>query len=174
MEKLEIIKVPNSLLRTKSNPIERVDDDLREFIDAMFQTMYDAPGVGLAAIQVAEPIRLFIADISTEEEPDKPYAFINPEIVHRSEEMRTHEEGCLSLPEVFVELERPNSCVVRYIDREGKQQEETFEGMMSTVIQHELDHLNGTLFVDHLSRLKRDRIIKKYLKDRKNENADPI
>lgn len=171
MKTLEIIKVPDPLLRTKSELIERVDDELRHLIKDMLETMYEAPGVGLAAIQVAIPKRLFVIDISKEDEPDEPMAFINPEILSRSDEMRLHEEGCLSLPEVFVELERPSACVVAYTDDKGKRHKREFSGMMSTVIQHELDHLNGTLFVDHLSRLKRDRIIKKYLKDLKSDQA---
>jgi len=171
MNTLNIIKVPDPLLRTRSEPVERVDDELRNLINDMLETMYQAPDVGLAAIQVAIPKRLFVVDISKEDDARDPLAFINPEILSRSDEMRAHEEGCLSLPEVFVELERPNACVVAYTDETGKRHQREFSGMMSTVIQHEFDHLNGTLFVDHLSRLKRDRIIKKYLKDLKNEQA---
>ena len=161
---LEIIKIPDPMLRQKSAPVERVDDELRSFLDDMLETMYDAPGVGLAAVQVANPIRALVMDITGEDEDKNPIFLINPEIVELGEEMRLHEEGCLSIPEVFAEIERPASARVAYIDREGEPCETIFEGMLSTVVQHEIDHLDGKLFIDFLSRLKRDMIIKKFVK----------
>ena len=167
MAKLDIIKVPDPLLRKVSTPVERVDDDLRRFLDDMLETMYEAPGIGLAAVQVAQPIRAIVMDIAKgEDEPKSPIAMINPEIVELGSEMRLHEEGCLSIPEVYAELERPASALVRYIDREGRRQEMRCEGLLATVLQHEVDHLDGKLFIDYLGRLKRDMIIKKFKKQK--------
>jgi peptide deformylase len=162
-----IVTLPDAILRTVSRPVERVDDDLRRLLDDMLETMYDAPGIGLAGIQVAEPIRVLVMDIAKgEDEPKRPIAMVNPEIVKLGGEMRLHEEGCLSIPEVYAEVERPASALVRYIDRDGKPQEMLCEGLLSTVVQHEMDHLDGKLFIDYLSRLKRDMIIKKFKKQK--------
>lgn len=170
---LEIIKLPDPLLREVSKPVERVDDELRAYLDDMLETMYKAPGVGLAAIQVANPIRALVMDISRsdEEEPRNPICMINPEIIELGDEPRLHEEGCLSIPEVFAEIERPASARVSYIDRDGNKQEMLCEGMLSTVVQHEIDHLNGKLFIDFLSRLKRDMVVKKFIKAQKASAA---
>ena len=159
-----IITLPDPKLRLVSKKIERVDDSLRRLIDDMIETMHEAPGVGLAAIQVAEPIRLLVVDVAKKEEAPDPQAFINPEIVWSSEERSTYEEGCLSIPEYYAEVERPASVRARALVREGKLREILAEGLLSTVLQHEIDHLNGVLFIDHISKLKRDRVIKKFQK----------
>jgi peptide deformylase len=159
-----IITLPDPKLRLVSKTIEGVNDDLRRLIDEMIETMHDAPGVGLAAIQVAEPIRLLVVDTAKKEEPPDPQVFINPEILWSSEERSTYEEGCLSIPEYYAEVERPASVRARALDREGKMREILAEGMLATVLQHEIDHLNGVLFIDHISKLKRDRVIKKFQK----------
>lgn len=164
MSKLDIVTVPDPILREQSTPIERVDDDLRRLMDDMLETMYEAPGVGLAAVQVGVPKRLIVVDVSTEEEGPKPFFMVNPEIVHRGDTLRLHEEGCLSIPNVLVEIERPGDITVRYTDREGEEQELAAEGLLATVIQHEVDHLDGKLIIDFLSRLKRDMVIRKFRK----------
>ena len=160
----DIITLPDPKLRLVSRPIERFDADLTRLIDDMFETMYEAPGVGLAAIQIAEPIRLLVVDSAPKDAPREPLALINPEIVWASDERRTYEEGCLSIPEYYEEVERPASVRVKFIDREGKPREQLAEGLLATVVQHEIDHLNGVLFIDYLSKLKRDRVIKKFVK----------
>ncbi len=166
---LDIITIPDPLLRQQSRPVERVDDELRAFLDDMLETMYEAPGVGLAAVQVANPIRALVMDIATgEDEPNNPICMINPEILELGDEPRLHEEGCLSIPEHYAEIERPASARVSYIDRDGKRREILCEGMLSTVVQHEIDHLNGKLFIDFLSRLKRDIIVRKFVKAQKS------
>ena len=159
-----IIVLPDPKLRLVSRKIERVDDDLRRLIDDMIETMHDAPGVGLAAIQIAEPLRLLVVDTAKKEETPAPQVFVNPEIVWSSEERSTYEEGCLSIPEYYAEVERPASVRARALDREGKLRELLAEGLLATVLQHEIDHLNGVLFIDHISKLKRDRVIKKFQK----------
>ncbi len=163
----EIITVPDPLLRKISDPVERVDADLRKLLDDMLETMYDAPGIGLAAIQVAVPRRVLVMDVSHGDEDKKPLFLINPQIIRSSDEMRVHDEGCLSIPEHFAEIERPASVLVRYIDRDGKQLEEEFDDLLATVVQHEIDHLDGKQFIDYISKLKRDRIVRKLTKDRK-------
>lgn len=176
MTKRDIITLPDPMLRRSSAPVERVDDELRSLIDDMLETMYDAPGIGLAAVQVAIPRRLIVMDVkyrSSEEEGGEvvkePVIMVNPEIVTLGDDMRVHEEGCLSIPEYYAEVERPAKVAVRYIDREGKQCEMECEDVLATVVQHEVDHLNGKLFIDYLSRLKRDRVIKKFVKAAKDE-----
>ena len=159
-----IITLPDPKLRLVSQKIERVDDPLRKLIDDLIETMHDAPGIGLAAIQIAEPIRLLVVDIAKKEEPPQPQAFVNPEIVWSSEERSTYEEGCLSIPEYYAEVERPASIRARFLDRDGKPAEVLAEGLLATVLQHEIDHLDGILFIDHISKLKRDRVIKKFQK----------
>ena len=159
-----IITLPDPKLRLVSKKIERVDDSLRRLIDDMIETMHEAPGVGLAAIQVAEPFRLLVVDVAKKEEERQPQVFINPEIFWSSEERSTYEEGCLSIPEYYAEVERPASVRARALDREGKMREVLAEGLMATVLQHEIDHLDGVLFIDHISKLKRDRVMKKFQK----------
>jgi peptide deformylase len=167
MAKLEIITLPDPLLRTTSAPVEHIDDDLRKLADDMLETMYDAPGVGLAAVQVGVPRRLIVLDTAKDDDPPRPLVMINPEIVARGEALRLHEEGCLSIPDVRIEIERPAAVTVRYLDRDGKPQELSAEGLLATAIQHEIDHLNGRLIIDFLSRLKRDIIIRRFKKQAK-------
>jgi peptide deformylase len=159
-----IITLPDAKLRLVSQKIERIDLPLKTLMDDMIETMHDAPGVGLAAIQIAEPIRLLVVDVAKKEEPPDPQVFVNPEIFWSSEERSVYEEGCLSIPEYYAEVERPASIRVRYLDREGALRETLAEGMLATVLQHEIDHLDGVLFIDHISKLKRDRVIKKFQK----------
>ena len=159
-----IITLPDPKLRLVSRKIERIDDALRRLIDDMIETMHEAPGVGLAAIQVGEPIRVLVIDVAKKDEPPQPQVFVNPEIVWLSEERATYEEGCLSIPEYYAEVERPASVRARAIDRDGKLREILAEGLLATVLQHEIDHLDGVLFIDHISKLKRDRVIKKFQK----------
>lgn len=167
MSTREIITVPDPLLRKISKPVERVDDELRALLDDMLETMYEAPGIGLAAIQVAVPRRILVMDVSRDEENKQPFFLINPKIVSSSDEMLIHDEGCLSIPEYFAEVERPASVAVSYIDREGKQQQAEFNNLLARVVQHEIDHLDGKQFIDYISKLKRDRIVRKLTKDRK-------
>ena len=189
MSILPIVHIPDPVLRRKSAPVERVDDDLRRFLDNMLETMYDAPGIGLAAVQVGEPLRIFTVDCAKrsddEDETDDgqpirepgndhgepaveselkrdPIFLINPEIVTWSDERSVYEEGCLSIPDYYADVERPASCTVKYIDRDGKEQLLEADGLLATVIQHEYDHLNGVLFIDHISKLKRDMVIRKF------------
>ena len=169
MAKLRIITLPDRRLRKASEPVARVDDELRKLADDMFETMYAAPGVGLAAVQIGRPIRLIVLDTAKDEAPPRPIAMVNPEIVKSGEETRVHEEGCLSLPEVRVEIERPASVTVRYTDRDGKRQELQADGLLATAIQHEIDHLNGKLIIDYLSKLKRDIIVRRFKKQAKAE-----
>jgi len=177
MSLMPIIEVPDPLLRSQSAPVERVDGDLKRLVADMFETMYEAPGIGLAAIQVAVPRRLLVIDLQDPdpaaegEEPGppvkRPHVFINPEIVQRSDATKVYAEGCLSIPDQFAEVERPDVVRARWLDEDGKQQEGEFDGLMSVCLQHEVDHLNGVLFIDHLSRLKRDMIVKRVIKSRK-------
>ncbi|MCC8939507.1 MULTISPECIES: peptide deformylase [Bradyrhizobium] len=164
----EIIILPDKQLRLVSKPVEKVTPEIRKLADDMFETMYDAPGIGLAAIQIAEPLRLITMDLAKRDEDGttqpKPRVFINPEIIARSEELSVYEEGCLSIPEYYEEVERPARVRVRYLDLDGKLHEEDADGLFATCIQHEIDHLNGVLFVDYLSKLKRDRVFKKFEK----------
>jgi len=164
-----IITIPDPVLRQTAEPVERVDDALRKLMDDMLVTMYDAPGVGLAAPQIGVSRRLIVMDGARDDEPRAPIVMVNPEILERSEELRLHEEGCLSIPEVTAEVERPAITRVAYLDREGKPQEAELEGILSTIVQHEIDHLNGVLFIDYLSRLKRDMIVKKFTKQKRAE-----
>ncbi|NWG23307.1 MAG: peptide deformylase [Pseudorhodoplanes sp.] len=159
-----IIVLPDKRLRLVSEPVTRVDASVRKLIEEMFEAMYDAPGIGLAAIQLGEPKRVVTIDLARKDDPPAPQVFINPEIVWFSEEKRTYEEGCLSIPEYYEEVERPAEVKVKYLDREGNPQEVHAEGILATCLQHEIDHLNGILFIDHLSKLKRDRVIKKFAK----------
>ena len=166
---LPIITIPDPLLRKKAAPIERVDAGLLKLAENMLTTMYDAPGIGLAAPQVGILRRLIVMDPSRDEEAKQPLIMVNPVILDRGSEMRTHEEGCLSIPDVTAEIERPAMTRVGFIDTEGKSREQTLEGIWSTLVQHEIDHLNGVLFIDYLSRLKRDMIVKKFTKQKRAE-----
>ena len=159
-----LIILPDPLLRQQSKPIEQVDAEITRLADDMLETMYDAPGIGLAAIQIGVPRRMLVIDISREDEDRKPVVFINPEILKVSDDVSTYEEGCLSIPDYYAEVERPAALTVGYIDREGKQQTVEADGLLATCLQHEMDHLNGVLFIDHISRLKRDMVIKKFTK----------
>jgi peptide deformylase len=164
MSKLPIITIPDPILRKISDPVETVDADVRRLMDDMLETMYAAPGIGLAAIQVGVPKRIVVIDTADEGEEKKPLIMANPELVALGPATRLYEEGCLSIPDVRVEIERPETVTVRYIDRAGKQQELAADGLLATAIQHELDHLDGQLIIDFLSRLKRDMIIRKFKK----------
>ena len=159
-----LVLLPDPILRQPSKTVERVDADLRRLADDMLETMYDAPGIGLAAIQVGEPIRMLVMDISKEDEEKKPFVVINPEIVATGDDVSTYEEGCLSIPDYYAEVERPAAVTVDFLDRDGKQQSLTAEGILATCLQHEIDHLNGVLFIDHISKLKRDMVVKKFTK----------
>jgi len=159
-----LIILPDPLLRELSKPVERFDDQLRKFAGDMFDTMYDAPGIGLAAIQVGEPLRMLVIDLAKEDAPKEPHVFINPEIVASSDERSVYEEGCLSIPDYYAEVERPATIKVNYFDADGKEKSMEADGLMATCLQHEIDHLNGVLFIDHISKLKRDMVIKKFKK----------
>ena len=159
-----LVILPDPVLRLVSKPIERVDAPLLKLADDMLETMYDAPGIGLAAIQVGEPLRMLVIDLAKEGEPPAPMVIINPEILDSSDERSVYEEGCLSIPDYYAEVERPAKVRVRHLDRAGKQQEIEADGLLATCIQHEIDHLNGVLFIDHISKLKRDMVVKKFKK----------
>ena len=165
----DIIILPDKRLRQKSEPVKAVNAEVRALVDDMFETMYKAPGVGLAAIQIGVAQRIVTVDTAKKDEPKQPQVFINPEIVWTSEEKNTYEEGCLSIPEYYEEVERPSQVKVRFLDLQGKAQEVAAEGLLATVLQHEIDHINGVLFIDHISKLKRDRVIKKFAKAAKRE-----
>jgi len=167
-----LVILPDPRLRLKSAPVDKIDDEVRRLADDMLETMYDAPGVGLAAIQIGEPRRLVTIDTAKKDEERRPIVLVNPEIVWASEETSTYEEGCLSIPEYYEEVERPARVKVRYTDLDGKTVEVEAEGLLATVVQHEIDHLDGVLFIDHLSRLKRERVVKKFVKAAKREQAD--
>ena len=159
-----LIILPDPVLRMASEPVERFDASLKKFSNDMLDTMYDAPGIGLAAIQVGEPIRMVVIDLAKEDEPQAPQVFINPEIVAKSDERSTYEEGCLSIPDYYAEVERPATVKVKYFDVEGKQHEVDADGLLATCLQHEIDHLDGVLFIDHISRLKREIVMRKFRK----------
>ena len=163
----EIITLPDKRLRQKSEPVKAVDAEVRALVDDMFETMYKAPGVGLAAIQVGVAKRIVTVDTAKKDEPKNPQVFINAEVVWSSEEKNSYEEGCLSIPEYYEEVERPSAVNVRFMDLDGKTQEVEANGLLATVLQHEIDHTNGILFIDHISKLKRDRVIKKFTKSAK-------
>lgn len=160
----EIISLPDPRLRLVSKPVETITPAIRALVGDMFETMYAAPGIGLAAIQVAEPLRLITMDLAKKEEGAQPRVLINPEILSASEELSVYEEGCLSIPEYYAEVERPARVRVRYTDLDGVVHEEDAEGLYATCIQHEIDHINGVLFIDYLSKLKRDMVMKKFRK----------
>jgi peptide deformylase len=163
----EILVVPNPLLKQASKPVEQVDDAVRALMDDMLETMYDAPGIGLAAIQIGEPKRVIVMDLAREGEEKQPRYFVNPEILWKSEETVPYEEGCLSVPEYYDEVQRPAKVKLRYLNYQGDEVEEEAEGLYAVCIQHEMDHLDGVLFIDHLSRLKREQAVKKVKKQAK-------
>jgi len=183
----EILEAPEPLLKQVSVPVDKFDDELKTLVEDMFETMYDAPGIGLAAIQIGVPLRVVVIDLQPDDpdaEPEvchehgghhhthqptkkEPRIFVNPEILEPSPDTSIYNEGCLSVPEIYAEVERPTTCRVRWQDLEGKVHEEDMEGLMATCIQHEMDHLQGILFIDHLSRLKRSMALKKLEKLRK-------
>lgn len=169
MSTLPIITLPDPKLRLVSDPVERVDAELLKLADDMLETMYDAPGIGLAAIQVGIPKRLIVLDVSSDDNAPTPLTLINPKILHLGGTTRMHEEGCLSIPDVHIEIERPASLTVGYLDREGKPRELVAEGLLATAIQHEVDHLDGKLIIDFLSRLKRDIVVRRFRKMARGE-----
>lgn len=187
----EIIHIPDPILREASKPVEQISPELLKMLDDMAETMYEAPGIGLAGIQIALPLRAVVVDCEqrakSEEDSEQPQRddepsdeasrnpifLINPEIVEYSDQPSTYEEGCLSIPDYYAEVERPAGCVVKYIDRDGKGQVIKAEGLLSTCLQHEIDHLNGKLFIDELSKLKRDMVVKKFTKIAKQANKGP-
>ncbi len=162
-----ILIEPDPILRKKSEILETVDDELRALLDDMLQTMYAAPGIGLAAVQVGILKRLIVIDISKDKEKKNPLFLINPEIISLSKNTSVYEEGCLSLPGHFAEIERPAECQIKFIDYNGKEKKLKANGLLATCIQHEVDHLNGVLFIDYLSKLKKDMIVKKLIKHKK-------
>ena len=169
-----IVEVPDPQLRQISSPVEKVDDDLRALVADMFETMYAAPGIGLAAIQVGIPKRVLVIDLQEPEEEGgepvrDPRVFINPEIIEHSDQDVPYTEGCLSVPDQYAEVDRPDRIRARWLDEQGERHEEVIEGLLATCLQHEMDHLNGILFIDHLSRLKREMILKKLAKQRKEQ-----
>ena len=169
---LPLVIAPDPRLKTKSSPVEKIDDDVRAFVADMFDTMYEERGIGLAAVQVGVLKRVLIADVAWREEqgPGKQHVLINPEILTEEPELSTYKEGCLSFPDQFADVIRPAGVRVRYLDLNGKQQEETLTGLLATCVQHEIDHLNGITFVDHISLTKRDMILRK-LKKLKKQGA---
>jgi peptide deformylase len=168
----DIIILPDKRLRSVSKPVVGIDREIRTLVDDMFETMYKAPGIGLAAIQVAVPARVVVMDFAKREEKSEPRVFINPEITWKSDEISRYEEGCLSIPDIHEDVERPARVKLKYLDLDGQPHETDADGLFATVIQHEVDHLNGVLFIDHISKLKRDRIIKKFGKAAKRAETD--
>ena len=173
MALLKILEVPNPLLKKKSAPVAEVTDDLRKLMDNMLETMYDAPGVGLAAPQVGILKRVVVIDVTRDNEPKHPYKMINPVITGHSETTLMHEEGCLSVPEQYAPVERYETVTVEYTDENGKKQTLSADGLLAICIQHELEHLEGKLFIDHLSKVKRDIIVRRVEKERRWKNAHP-
>jgi peptide deformylase len=167
----EIIKLPDKRLRLTSEPVKRIDSGIRKLIDDLFETMYEAPGIGLAAIQIGIAKRVVTMDLSKKDEEQQPQVFINPEVVWSSQETSKYEEGCLSIPEFYEEVERPAKVKVKYLGIDGNEREIEASGLLATCLQHEIDHTNGVLFIDHISKLKRDRIVKKFVKAAKQVEA---
>ncbi len=163
----KIVTIPDPILKKKSLPIKNVDSSVKKLMDDMLETMYAAPGIGLAAVQVGVLKRVVVIDLSKKEEKKNPLFFVNPEIISTSEEQVSYEEGCLSIPNQFAEIKRPNRCHVKYLDYNGRKKDLKADGLLATCIQHEIDHLNGILFIDYLSKLKKDLILKKVIKQKK-------
>ncbi len=171
----DILIIPDKRLRLKSDAVKAVDKPLRALIDDMFDTMYAAPGIGLAAIQIGVPQRVVTMDVAKKDELKQPQVFINPEVVWASDEKATYEEGCLSIPEYYEEVERPRAVKVKYLDLDLKPQEIEAAGLLATCLQHEIDHINGVLFIDHISKLKRSMVMKKFKKAaKKTEGGKPL
>jgi peptide deformylase len=168
----DILILPDKRLRLVSEPVKKIDREVKQLVDDMFETMYEAPGIGLAAIQIGVRKRIVTVDLAKKDEPPQPRVFVNPEISWRSEETAIYEEGCLSIPEFYEEVKRNAQVRVKYLDLDGKEQELEASGLLATCTQHEIDHLNGVLFIDHISRLKRNLIIKKFAKAAKRAEAD--
>ncbi|MCG7392087.1 peptide deformylase [Microvirga sp. ACRRW] len=164
-----LVILPDSKLRLISEPVKEITKEIRQLAEDMLETMYDAPGVGLAAIQIGLPVRMVTMDVSKTEDEREPMVLINPEIVWASEEKRVYEEGCLSIPEYYEEVERPDRVRFRYLNLQGETVEQEADGLLATCVQHEIDHLNGVLFIDYLSKLKRDRVMTKFKKAAKRE-----
>ena len=163
----QILTEPNEILRQKSLFVDEVNDEIRKLMDDMLETMYAAPGIGLAAIQVGVPKRVIVLDIAQKEGQKSPMYFVNPEVIKKSDNNTTYEEGCLSVPGQFAEIGRPDQCLVKYLDYNGEKKEINAKGMLATCIQHEMDHLEGILFIDYLSKLKKSMIVKKLSKQKK-------
>ena len=168
----DILILPDKRLRTVSEPVGKITAEIKRLVEDMFETMYEAPGIGLAAIQVGVPKRVVTMDLAKKEGESEPHVFINPEILWTSDEPSVYEEGCLSIPEVHEDVERPAKVRFKYLDLDGKAHEAEADGLFATCIQHEVDHLNGVLFIDHISKLKRDRIVKKFTKAAKRAEQD--
>ena len=164
-----LVILPDPKLRLVSKPIKEITDEIRQLADDMLETMYDAPGIGLAAIQIGVALRMVTMDVSKTEDERQPMVLINPEVLWASEEKRVYEEGCLSIPEYYEEVERPDRGRFRYMDLQGETIEQDADGLLATCVQHEIDHLNGVLFIDYLSKLKRDRVVTKFKKAAKRE-----
>ena len=167
MSKRDIVLIPEPILKTVSAPVEAVTDATRKLFDDMLETMYAAPGIGLAAVQIGVAQRLVTVDVSREDEERQPLFFANPEIIWSSEESHAYEEGCLSIPDIYAEVTRPSEVKVAYLDYQGEKREMHCTGLLATCIQHEIDHLHGVLFIDHLTRLQRERAVKKFMKAQK-------
>ena len=172
MAKREILILPDQRLRLKSEPVGAIDKEIRALVEDMFETMYDAPGIGLAAIQVGVAKRVVTMDLAKKDEPKAPQVFINPEVTWAAQEKATYEEGCLSIPEYYEAVERPRAVKVKFLDLAGKPQEIEAEGLLATCLQHEIDHINGVLFIDHISKLKRDMVMKRFKKAAKR--GEPV
>jgi peptide deformylase len=169
----DILILPDKRLRLVSKPVAKIDAATRRLVEDMFDTMYEAPGIGLAAIQIGEARRIVTMDLAKKDDPKEPQVFINPELVGTSGDKNIHEEGCLSIPEYYEDVERPAAVTIRYLDLDGKQHEVEATGLLATCIQHEIDHLEGTLFVDHISALKRNIILRKLVKTKRQKTPEP-
>ena len=167
MSKKKILTLPDPILRKTSEPVEKIDKKIKNLMDDMLETMYAAPGIGLAAVQIGILKRIIVIDLAKEGEKKKPIFIVNPEIISKSSDLVSYEEGCLSIPNQFAEVERPNTCKIKFLDYEGNKKELEAKGLLATCIQHEIDHLNGILFIDYLSKLKKEMIIKKVKKQKK-------
>jgi peptide deformylase len=168
----DILILPDKRLRLLALPVKAIDAELRLLVDDMFETMYAAPGIGLAAIQVGVPKRVIVMDLAKKDDPKEPRVFVNPQVLWQSDERAIYEEGCLSIPEFYEEVERPSKVRVKFLDLDGAEQELEASGLLATCLQHEIDHLDGVLFIDHISKLKRDRVIKKFAKAAKRSETE--
>lgn len=169
-----LIILPDPILRQVSSPIETIDSEVKKLADDMLETMYDAPGIGLAAIQIGIARRMLVLDVSKDGEDKQPLVFINPEIVAATDARSVYEEGCLSIPDYYAEVERPAGITVKHLDRNGKEQLTQADGLLATCLQHEIDHLNGVLFIDHISKLKREMVIRKFTKAAKMRGSKAL